>query len=351
VAPIGGSAPYPRGVFVLELALAALALFVAGLIRDVRSFFNAIFLGLALALGALGAAQYLVGLPGERPRLVVLGLVALVAVGPFVAASYLLMNGITMVRKEGVSPANLLTLLAGLAILTVVGLAVAAERVHSVKLSLFSADAVLVFGYVSFLFVSYAIYGFFYGRLVPYRRADFVIVLGSGLLDGDRVPPLLASRLKRARKVHEKLANRRGLDPVLIVSGGKGSDEQLSEAAAMARYLIERGFPADRVILEDRSTNTEENVAFSQAIMEQSLPGARCVIVTSSYHAFRAGIIARKAGVRGQVASARTAGYYWPNAMLREFAAMFLGHKMINLGICALIVVLPVAYDAGRLVG
>ncbi len=50
-------------MFVLELALAAFALFVAGLIRDVRSFLNAIFLGLALALGALAAAQYLVGLP------------------------------------------------------------------------------------------------------------------------------------------------------------------------------------------------------------------------------------------------------------------------------------------------
>lgn len=109
MAPADGSAPYPRGVFALELALAALVLFVAGLIRDARSFFNAIFLGLALALGALGAAQYLVGLPGERPRLVVLGLIALVAVGPLVAASYLLMNGITMVRKEGVRPANLLT--------------------------------------------------------------------------------------------------------------------------------------------------------------------------------------------------------------------------------------------------
>ncbi len=279
-----------------------------------------------------------------------LGLVALVAVGPFVVASYLLTNGITMARKEGLRPANLLTLLAGLAILTVVGLAVAAERVHSVKLSLFSADAVLVFGYVSFLFVSYAIYGFFYGRLLPFRHADFVVVLGSGLLDGGRVPPRPPSRLIRARKAHQSGARGCGADPLLIGSGGKGSDEQISEAAAMAGYLIDHGFPADRVILEDRSTNTEENIAFSQAIMEQLRPDARCVIVTSSYHAFRAGIIARRAGVRGQVASSRTAGYYWLNAMLREFAAMFLSHKVINLGICALIVVLPVAYDASRLV-
>ena len=331
-------------MYAFELALAALALFLAGLIRDIRSLSNAVFLGLALALGALSAAEYLVGRPGEHARLVVLALVLLLACGPFAAASYLVLNGITMLRKEGARPANLLPLLAGLAILTVVGLAVAAERVHSVKLSLFSADAVLVFGYVSFLFVSYAIYGFLYGRLALYRRADFVIVLGSGLIDGGRVPPLLASRLERGRAVHMRLARRRGADPVLIVSGGKGSDERVSEAEAMGRYLIERGFPADRLVLEDRSTSTEENIAFSQAIMDRERPGARCVIVTSSYHALRAGVIARHAGVRGQVASAPTARYYRPSAMLREFAAMFLGHKLINFGICTLLIVVPVAY-------
>jgi uncharacterized SAM-binding protein YcdF (DUF218 family) len=136
---------------------------------------------------------------------------------------------------------------------------------------------------------------------------------------------------------------------VLIVSGGRGGDEQVSEAEAMAGYLIERGFPASALVLEDRSGNTEENIAFSQAIMDQLRPGARCVIVTSSYHALRAGIIARGLGVRGQVASAPTARYYRPSALLREFAAVFLSHKLLNLGVCALIVVLPVAYDTIRL--
>jgi uncharacterized SAM-binding protein YcdF (DUF218 family) len=345
-----GFTPYARHVFVFGLALAALALFIVGLIRDVRSFSNAVFLGLALALGALGAAEYLVGLPGHRARLVVLALVLLVVVGPAVAASYLLMNGITMVRREGLRLANLLPLVAGLAIIAVIALVIAAERVGSAKLSLFSAVAVLLFGYVSFLFASFAIYGFLYNRLALFRRADFVIVLGSGLADGSRVPPLLASRLERGRAVYERLAARgKGDDPVLIVSGGKGGDEQVSEAQAMAEYLIGRGFPASRVVLEDRSTNTEENIGFSKAIMEQSRPGARCVIVTSGYHALRAAVIARQAGVRGQVASARTAGYYQMSAMLREFAAMFLRYKVINFSVVALIVVLPVAYDAARL--
>src|SRR6266699_5139260 len=182
-----------------------------------------------------------------------------------------------------------------------------------------------------------------YGRITGLRRADFVVVLGSGLTGGDRVPPLLASRLERGRQVYQTLARRRKTSPLLIVSGGKGNDERISEAEAMARYLIERGVPENHVVREDRSRTTEENLTFSQAIMERSRPGYRCIIVTSNYHVFRAAIVARRLGVSGQVTGARTAGYYWPSAMLREFAAVFLSYKAVNFSICALIVALPLA--------
>jgi uncharacterized SAM-binding protein YcdF (DUF218 family) len=72
------------------------------------------------------------------------------------------------------------------------------------------------------------------------------------------------------------------------------------------------------------------------------------VIVTSNYHVFRAAILARRAGLDGQVTGAPTAGYYWPSAMLREFAAVFLSYKAVNFGVCALIVLLPLAYTAVR---
>ena len=311
--------------------MAALAAFVVGMIRDTRSFSNAVFLGLALAFGALSFAERLAEAPERSARLLLLALVLLVAAGPFVAAIYLVLNGITMTRREGVRPANLLSLLAGLAIITVLGLDFAADRAGSDKLSLFSSAMVLLSGYVSFLFVSYVIYAFLYSRLGVNRDADYVVVLGSGLKDGGRVPPLLASRLDRARTVYEALREHGPTGPVLIVSGGKGSDERVSEAEAMAGYLIERGFPAGRVVREDRSR-----------------PDSRCVIVTSSYHAFRAALLARRAGVDGQVTGAPTAAYYWPSAVLREFAAVFLSYKLVNFGICALIIVLPLAYGAVR---
>jgi uncharacterized SAM-binding protein YcdF (DUF218 family) len=338
-------------VFALDLAVAALAAFVVGMIRDTRSFSNAVFLGLALAFGALSFAERLAESPERSARLLLLAVVLLVAAGPVVAAMYLVINGITMTRREGARPANLLSLLAGLAIFAVLGLDFTADRAGSVKLSLFSTAAVLLSGYVSFLFVSYVIYAFIYSRLGVDRGADFVVALGCGLKDGGRVTPLLASRLERARTVYETLVPdgaAGAADPVLIVSGGKGGDERVSEAEAMAGYLVERGFPAGRVVREDRSRTTEENIRFCKAIMDRSRPASRCVIVTSSYHAFRAAIIARRAGVNGQVTGAPTAAYYWPSAVLREFAAVFLSYKLVNFGVCALIVVLPLAYDAIR---
>jgi uncharacterized SAM-binding protein YcdF (DUF218 family) len=135
---------------------------------------------------------------------------------------------------------------------------------------------------------------------------------------------------------------------MLIVSGGKGDDERVAEASAMASYLTARGFPADRLLLEDRSRNTEENLVFSKAIMDGLRPGARATIVTSDFHAFRAALLARRLGIRGQVTGARVAWYYRPSAVLREFAAVFLQYRVINLGILALLVVAPLGAEAVR---
>jgi uncharacterized SAM-binding protein YcdF (DUF218 family) len=343
-------------VVTLGLAVLAFVAFLVSVIADSRSFRNAVLLGLALALGTLGLADRLADMPGRSGRLLLLGLVLLVALGPFLAACYLVANGVTMARRESLRPANLLPLVAGAGILAVIGLNLAAERTGSVKLGLLATVTTLVFGYVSFLLVSYVLYAWLYSQAAGLAsRAEYVIVLGTGLGKRGQVTPLLASRLERGREVWAALAARGGR-PVMIVSGGQGSDERTTEAAAMAAYLTERGFPADQLAREDRSGTTEENLAFSKAIMDAARPGgldrrgARCVIVTSNYHVFRAAIIARKAGIRGQVTGSRTAGYYWPSAMLREFAAVFLRYWVANLAICSALALAPVADAlAGRI--
>lgn len=328
-------------VFVVVAAVFAV-LFGLGVLRDRRRFSNAVYLGLAVSFLGLGLLAGIDEAPhGVAETVMVVGLLVL-ALGPVALAGLLCANGVKMVRKEGRRPANLLSLLAGLGIFGVMGLMGAAFATGSKTLGIVVATLLMILGYVSFLFLCFIGYAFLYGRMRVRRDADYVVVLGSGLIGGRRVPPLLASRLERGREVYETLARRREVDrtPVLITSGGQGPDEQLPESHAMADYLVERGFPADRIVREDRSRTTEENMLFSKAVMEAERPGSECVIVTNNFHAFRAALMARKAGVNGQVVGSPTAAYFWPSATIREFAAVFLQYKAVNLGICGSLVLL-----------
>jgi uncharacterized SAM-binding protein YcdF (DUF218 family) len=352
----------------LGLAVAAFALFVVGVFRDPRSFSNSVLLGLALALAAFGAAEHLADEPGRRAHLLLLALLVVVALGPFLVAAFLVGNGVTVIRKERLRPANLLSLAAGLVILAVLGGTVAAARLGSFQVTLATGIADLLFGYVSFLLVSYVLYAFIYGRLSTlFASADFVVVLGAGLKRDGRPTPLLAKRLNRGYEVFTALSRAGGdsgdgggsghgdgAGPMIIVSGGKGSDERISEADSMFTYLTGLGAPPDRIMLEDLSRTTEENLRFSRQLIDHVWPdgpGAaepRSVIVTSNFHVFRAAMLAQRLGIRGQVTGAPVAGYYWPSAMLREFAAVFLGHKLVNFTVCALIVAVPLLYTAAR---
>jgi len=340
-------------VFVARVAVAVFLVFLVRVAYEPRSFGNAVLLGLALALGALALAERLVHRAGAFAHLLLFALLLSVALGPFLVGCYLVFNGITMVRRERPRPANLLSLAAGLAVFGLIALDVAADRVGELSLSLFATVCDLVFGYVSFLFVSYVLYALVYGRIARAGAADFVIVLGQGLRADGTVPPMLAGRLDRGHAVWARLAARAPAQerPVLIVSGGKGSDERVSEASAMAAYLVRRGFPADAILLEPMSASTEENLRFSKAIMDERKPGCRCVIVTSDFHAFRAALIARRLGINGQVAGAPVARYFQPSALLREFAAVFLRYRLVNLAICAFLVVVPVGAVALRQLG
>ena len=95
--------------------------------------------------------------------------------------------------------------------------------------------------------------------------------------------------------------------------------------------------PADRILREDKSTSTWENLTFSRELMIQRQPRYRCLIVTNNFHAFRAALTARKAKINGQVVGSPTAAYYWPTATIREFVAVLWSHKYLNGGICLLI--------------
>ncbi|WP_307856607.1 YdcF family protein [Catenulispora pinistramenti] len=292
------------------------------------------FLGLTLSFLGLGLLVGVSRSSGDGRVLAVVAVGLLPTVGLMALVTFLILNGLTMLRKEGRTVTNLLSLACGVGIIGLVLFLVAAVVARRQVLIGLAAAAVLVVCYLAFLFFCYLSYGFVYRRMPIRRASDFVVVLGAGLMGGRRVSPLLASRLDRARSVYESLDGDNG--PLLIVSGGKGSDERLSEAEAMADYLVERGFPADRILKEDQSSTTEENLLFSAALMREMRPeGYRCVVVTNDFHSYRAALIARDLGVPAQVAGSPTAAYFLPSATIREFIAVFVRYWKVNLPICA----------------
>ncbi len=110
---------------------------------------------------------------------------------------------------------------------------------------------------------------------------------------------------------------------ICIVSGGKGSDETISEALAMKKYLVQKGLDPDRIIMEDRSASTAENLKFSMEIIDGLGLERNVTLVTDGFHQYRAGLIAKKQGA-GQVnaLSARTNPRFLPTYWVRELLAI-----------------------------
>lgn len=329
------------GTYCFGIAAVWMLFFLVSFAHDRRRLRLGFYLLMALIFTGFGLMLMLAAVSRDAASFVALGLVLLIPVLILALAIFLICNGVTMLRREGRSLGNLLSLLTGLALIGLIVFDILTVRTQLVPLELIGGTVTGIFGYVAFLFTCYLLYSIVYGRIRSRRAVDFVVVLGTGLLGGRRVSRLLASRLDRGRKAFDA-AIAKGRQPMLITSGGQGPGEEIPESHAMADYLVEHGVPRDRILLEDQSCTTEENLAFSREIMLERLPTYRCVVVTNNYHVLRAALIAKKTKVRGQVIGSRTAAYFWPSATIREFVAVFVDHWVINGGICALIVLAQV---------
>ncbi len=168
-------------------------------------------------------------------------------------------------------------------------------------------------GLLVFLIVEGILIG--YGNSIPEPGADYMIVLGARVR-GERVVGLLARRLDAAA---EYLIN--NPDTKVILSGGQGAGETVSEAEAMRRYLSRKGIEESRMLLEDKSTNTDENLEFSK--LKITNPDERVVIVSNDFHIFRALRIAKKKGLNQvEGLGASTVWYTVPNMYVREAFAV-----------------------------
>lgn len=151
----------------------------------------------------------------------------------------------------------------------------------------------------------------------PAPNADAVIVLGSGIR-GEHPSLTLRYRLDAAI---DYIAD--SPDSLIVVSGGQGRDEIVSEASVMKKYLVSRGVDPERIIEEDRSESTQENFEFSKTLINERLGAeARVVFVTTRFHVFRAERVAHKLGLEAQGVPAKGVWYITLNDYLRECAAI-----------------------------
>ena len=150
---------------------------------------------------------------------------------------------------------------------------------------------------------------------IPAENAT-AVVLGCRVY-GERPSLSLVERLEAAYAYLEE-----NPDAVCVVSGGQGSGENISEAEAMYRWLVAKGIDGNRIYKEDKSTSTEENIAFSKQVIEEYGLNPNIAIVTSEYHTYRAGVIAQKNEMSFGTAPGQTAIWLFPTFYVRELYAI-----------------------------
>ncbi len=153
-----------------------------------------------------------------------------------------------------------------------------------------------------------------YSSLSAPKNADYLIVLGARVKG--TVPSLaFASRINAAAEYLRKNKN-----TIVIASGGKGLGEDISEAESIKRELVKQGISESRIVLEDRSTDTYENIKFSKKLIP---PQAKAgVVVTNTFHLYRAISIAKDQGLVVDGLSAKTPWTAVVKSYTREYLAI-----------------------------
>lgn len=257
-------------------------------------------------------------------------------------AILLLWNAAIVWRRESHSLANSLTLYLGIGIILLPFL-ISLIRAH---LPVFWADVfttfpVLCILYAVFWFYNYLTVLVLYQLYWPRHNKDFIIVLGAGLMNGDQVTPLLAQRINKGIQFYQRQFKKTGHAPKMIFSGGQGGDETIPEGEAMRQYAVAHGVGSNDALAETASKTTYENMVFSKKIIDESpVKKPKTIFVTNNYHTFRAAIFAQSAGLKAAGIGSKTAGFFLPNAVMREYIAIVMRQRKLHLIMVILMLIL-----------
>jgi uncharacterized SAM-binding protein YcdF (DUF218 family) len=178
----------------------------------------------------------------------------------------------------------------------------------------------------------------------PEYNQDFIIILGCQIGRDGKPLPLLRGRIDRALEFYHKQLAQTGRQACFIPSGGKGSDEVISEAECMKNYLVEQGIDESIIYPETQSATTLQNMKFSKKIADAHKENAAILFSTTNYHVFRSGMFSAKAGMKAGGIGAKTKWYFWPNAQMREFIGLLVSEWKINVAFIVLTVLLSTLF-------
>lgn len=163
----------------------------------------------------------------------------------------------------------------------------------------------------------------YYGNKNYIGDSDYIIVLGAGL-QGKTMSRTLYQRVDKAWDYL-----RDHPETKIIVSGGKGPNEEISEAEAMEKYFLNKGIEGNRIIKEDKSKNTYENLLFSneKLLKEEGksleeIKNLRIGVVTSNFHIFRARMLGNRVGMELKGMPAKVMTVLQLNFYVREALAV-----------------------------
>ena len=193
--------------------------------------------------------------------------------------------------------------------------------------------------YLECIFISTIFLALISAKRIPKFNKDYIIILGCRIRKDGTLTPILKSRVDRAINFSKMQYDATGKDIIFIPSGGKGSDEVISEGEAIKNYLLEQGINKNSIIVENKSKNTYENIKFSYRLINKKNKGANIAFSTTNFHVFRAGLIATEQGIKIEGIGARTKAYFSINAFIREFIATLYSEKRSIYRVIILIII------------
>ena len=347
-------------LFIVLYLAAVIAYFVQKLREEMKlslyhssnvTYFSAIvFLMCALLRQLTGIFSYagfqstLSGFLGSAGFFAVLALPLILVVSVYVTAS-----NIQLMRREGRNWRNMLGCILGIAVILftlfppILGEILQRNiewiDVHNMKSPALYIEMIVenvvsfTAAYLECLLIGTIFFAVKAARHIPAFDKDYILILGCMIRKDGTLTKLLQSRADRAVEFARMQEKATGKEIIFVPSGGQGDDEIMPEAQAIRNYLLSIGIPDERILPEDRSVNTYENLRNSAELIRRhsGRPDPKIAFSTTNYHVFRSGQLAARQGIDAEGIGSPTKKYYWINAFVREFVAMIVSGRRQHL--------------------